>query len=291
MKMMMTDRIKKAVSRQPSAINETARRNGNLESYKLPIATYKLRPAKIEDRKPKRNPKFKIQNPKSESGMSLVLVLAVMTLFAIALLTIAPTVQQGVQRERELEAIRRGEEVAAAIRQYIVFYQGKLPNSMDDLLEGLPQGTKKRQILRPTAAIDPLSEDGKWRLIEPAHQSFLNFGRRVQKYNNGLLPTSPQPSQLFDRYAIQVSVNIESKGDEDLDEDSEEEFEIKTDKAPFIGVASQSRNKSVIAYYGIENHSKWVFTPLFRGLGASAINPEKNRFELKEPQNNRNSSF
>ncbi len=236
---------------------------------------YELQEAQNEDLNPVENPKSKIQNPKSESGMSLILVLGVMTLFAIALLAVAPTVQQGVQREKELEAIRRGEEVAAAIQQYMVFYQGRLPNSMDDLTEGLPQGTKKRQILRPSAAIDPLSEDGKWRLIEPTKQAFLNFGRRVQIYNNDVLPSSPAPTRIFDNYAIQLVNIINSKNEEDLTEDSEEEVEILTDKIPFIGVASQSRSKSVIAYYGIENHSKWVFTPLFRGTGISAVNPAK----------------
>ncbi len=227
----------------------------------------------------KRQPKIKNQKLKtnlhSQRGMSLIAVLAALTLFAIALLAVAPTVQQGVQREKELEAIRRGEEVAEAVRQYVLFYQGKLPNSIDDLLEGLPQGTKKRQILRPSAAIDPLSEDGKWRLIEPTTQAFLNFGRRVQIYNNGLLPSNPQPSQLLDRYAVSLVNIINTKSDEDLEEDSEEEIEAKTDKTPFVGVASQSRSKSVIAYYGIENHSKWVFTPLFRGAGASVINAKK----------------
>ncbi len=213
--------------------------------------------------------------------------MAVMTLFAIALLAVAPTVQQGVQRERELEAIRRGEEVAEAVRQYVLFYQGKLPDSMDVLLEGLPQGTKKRQILRPSAAIDPLSEDGKWRLIEPNTQAFFNFGRRVQIYNNGILPSSPPPNQLLDRYAVQLVSIINTKTDEDLKEESEEEIEVKTDKAPFVGVASQSRSKSVIAYYGIENHSKWVFTPLFRGAGASGFNPQKREQEQREERDRR----
>ena len=85
----------------------------------------------------------KIRNPKSEEGMSLLAVMAAMVIFAIALLAVAPTIQQGVQREKELESIRRGEEIADAIRQYVVYHKGtKLPNSMDDLLEGLPQGTK-----------------------------------------------------------------------------------------------------------------------------------------------------
>ena len=208
----------------------------------------------------------------SERGMSLVAVMAVLTLVAISLLAVAPTVMQGVQREKELEAIQRGEEVAEAIRQYVMFYK-KLPESMDDLLQGLPHGTKKRQILRASSAVDPLSEDGKWRLIEPTGKTFINFGRRLQIYNNGLLPSNPQPSQLFDQYTIKGLVNVlDTKSDEDLKEESEEEIEVKTDKTPFIGVASQSRSRSVIAYYGIENHSKWVFTPLFRGTGTSAIN-------------------
>ncbi|MGI8789173.1 MAG: type IV pilus modification PilV family protein [Pyrinomonadaceae bacterium] len=224
----------------------------------------------------KRIPRSALRAPRSESGMSLLVVLAVMTLFAIALLAVAPTVQQGVQRERELEAIRRGEEVADAIRQYMIFYQGKLPSSMDDLLEGLPQGTKKRQILRPSAAIDPLSADGKWRLIAPTTQAFLNFGRRVQIYNNGLLPSSPQPTQIFDRYASQLVNITNTKSDDDLKEDSDEEIEVPTDKTPFIGVASQSRSSSIIAYYGIENHSKWIFTPLFRGVGVTYIGGSRN---------------
>ncbi len=210
-------------------------------------------------------------NDKNQKGMSLIAVLAMMTLFAIALLAVAPTVQQNIQREKELEQIRRGEEIADAIKQYVIFYNGKLPNSMDDLLEGLPQGTKKRQILRRSAATDPLSTDGKWRLIKPDSKAFLNFGKRVQVYNNGVLPASP--GQIFDRYALPLVNIINSQSDSDLKEADDDEVEDSTENTPFIGVASQSRGASVIAYYGIENHSKWIFTPLFRSTGASAVSP------------------
>lgn len=199
--------------------------------------------------------------------MSLLAVMAAMVIFAIALLAVAPTVQQAVQREKELEAIRRGEEVAAAIRQYVEFHKGaKLPTTMDDLLEGLPQGTKKRQILRPSAAVDPLSTDGQWRLISPETQAFINFGKRVQIYNNGLLPSNS--SRVFDKYALPLVNLINTQSETELTEADESEIEIITSNTPFIGVASQSRSKSVIAYYGIENHSKWIFTPLFRGGGS-----------------------
>ncbi len=230
---------------------------------------------------------FALRTLHSEAGMSLIAVLGAMTLFAIALLAVAPTVQQEVQRDRELETIQRGEEVADAIRQYVLFYGGaKLPNSMDDLLEGLPYGTKKRQILRPSAAIDPLSDDEKWRLVKFDDKKFIDFGRRVQVYNNGVLPASP--GQVFDRYALPLVniINTESDSDvKDADDESGDE-DSATDNTPFIGVVSQNRGTSIIAYYGIENHSKWIFTPLFRGSGANAINnraaPQRNANRIKQ---------
>jgi type II secretory pathway pseudopilin PulG len=260
--MTMMAIIKTVVNGQWSMVSAEARR-GDVKNCEF------QRP-KTKDQRLKTNPKSKIQNPKSQSGMSLIAVLAVMTLVAIAMLAVAPTVQQGVQREKELETIRRGEEVAEAIKQYVIFYRGtKLPSSMDDLLEGLPFGTKKRQILRPSAAIDPLSEDGKWRLVKFDSKSFINFGRHVQIYNNGVLPASP--GQYFDRYALSLVNIINTQTDSDLKE-ADDEIEVATDSTPFIGVASQSRSTSVIAYYGIENHSKWIFTPLFRSAGISGTN-------------------
>ena len=208
-----------------------------------------------------------VRSRQSERGMTLFAVLAMMTIFAVGLLAVAPSIHQEVQRQKELEAIRRGEEVAEAIRQYVEFYRGaKLPESMDELLEGLPQGTKKRQILRESAAIDPLSEDGKWRLIKADVDSLGGFARRLQNYNGGVLP--PNPSQTFDRYALVLVNSLNTE----LSEDEEgEDFEIVTEDTPFIGVASTNRSKSIIAYYGIENTSNWIFTPLFRGSGRSGL--------------------
>jgi hypothetical protein len=199
--------------------------------------------------------------------MTLFAILAIMAVTAIVVLSAAPLVQQEVQRELELESIRRGEEVADAIRQYVIFHNGtKLPESIDDLLEGLPQGTKKRMILRPSAAVDPLSEDGKWRLIQADPQILARFAQRVQTFNGGLLPGNPEPRQMFDRFSI-VLVNSLNTADETEPTEPDEDISSVTSDQPFIGVASQSKSRSVIAYYGVENHSKWIFTPLFRGGG------------------------
>jgi hypothetical protein len=206
----------------------------------------------------------------AETGMTLFAVMGIMAVFAIGLLAVAPSVLQEVQHEKELETIARGEEVAEAIRQYVEFYRGaKLPNSMKDLLEGLPQGTKKRQILRQSAAVDPLSEDGKWRLIKADIQTLGPFAKSVQKYNGGALPTNP--SNTFDRYSLVIVNSVNSEDESTTVEPDDSDIEVVTDNTPFIGVASQSRSKSFIAYYGIENHSKWIFTPLFRGTGRNVI--------------------
>lgn len=212
----------------------------------------------------------------NEKGMTLMAVMVFMTVFAFVLMAAAPSIQMDVQREKELEAIRRGEEVAAAIDQYVVYQRGqKLPQSMDDLLEGIPFGTKKRQILRASSATDPLSPDGKWRLVQPEPETIARFAKRVQAWNNGVLPSTSNP-QYYNRYTIVLANILNTETDDENDDpDEEEEDFASTDNVPFIGVASQSRGKSVLTYYGVENHSKWVFTPLFRGSGATQIVPNR----------------
>lgn len=220
---------------------------------------------------------MKMRMGQVEDGYTSVTLIAMMTLLTLALLAIAPSIQQEAQRQKELEAIRRGEEVAEAIREYINFYQGtRLPSSIDELLEGLPEGTKRRQILRPSAAVDPLSEDGKWLLIGVDSPVLKSFARRVQNYMGGALPSS---ENVHPNIVNQVGIFITStdtKTDADKEDAADETDvgyeELTTEGRPFVGVVSQSRAKSVITYYGLENHSKWVFTPLFRGGSTAAIN-------------------
>src|SRR6185295_13338653 len=89
-----------------------------------------------------------------ERGYTLVALLALMTILALFAMAAAPRIQQQAQREREKEAIFRGEQVADAIRDYylnrsaMTRVQGDqaLPSSMDQLLEGVPiQGGAKKK--------------------------------------------------------------------------------------------------------------------------------------------------
>lgn len=203
-----------------------------------------------------------------EQGYALVAMLAVMALLALFALAVAPRVQQQTQREREKEALFRGEQVADAIRSYYQFrtrYQGAqgvnaLPTSMDQLLEGIqiPGRTKKLQILRPAAARDPLSQNGEWRLISPTSEDFARFVRDLTLYSGGTPPT-PRIQALAGLVPRAVNIlNTESEpapGGENTSPDA---------SGPFIGVSSRSQRDSVITYFGIERHDHWIFTPMFR---------------------------
>jgi type II secretory pathway pseudopilin PulG len=205
----------------------------------------------------------KLSEFKAERGYTLVALLVVMSLMALFALAAAPQVRQQGQREREKEAIFRGDQVAEAIRSYYRYRGGQgvgsLPTSMDQLLEGIPRGTKKLQILRAEAVRDPLSSSGEWRLVGPTSQEFGKFVKSVTVYAGGVPPTPrlpglagviPQMTNILD-----TDSTATAPGGEDTSANS---------SGPFLGVASRSQRNSVMTYYGIERHDEWIFTPLFK---------------------------
>jgi len=196
-----------------------------------------------------------------------------MTVVALFAMAVAPSVQQQAQREREQEAIFRGEQVADAIRDYYKYRSTTtrgagdqaLPRSMDDLLQGIPipGGSKNRQILRPSAARDPLTLEGEWRFILPRSEALIDFQQAIMFYAGNVLPVTrdPQIAQL-QQFAVPRIVSVTNlgsvpttTGSSSVDDDA---------SGPFVGVSSRSRRNSVLTYYGIERHEQWIFTPLFR---------------------------
>ena len=202
-----------------------------------------------------------------EAGYTLVALLAFMTLLAMFAAAAAPSIVQQSRREREKEAIFRGEQVADAIR---VYYKARrvrgdqgLPTSIDQLLEGIPRGTKKVQILRASAARDPLSSSGEWKLIRPRSTELIDFEQSVMLYAGNLLPT-PQDGQIAELQGLSWVplgglLNTGSTNSASGGEDSSQ-----SSSGPFVGVASRSKRNSVMTYYGIDRHDQWIFTPLFR---------------------------
>ena len=202
-----------------------------------------------------------------ERGYTLFALLGLMALFMVALMAAAPNLRQQTQREREREAIYRGEEVAEAIRLYARYNQGRLPNSMDDLLAGVsvPGRTKKIQILRPSAARDPLSPEGEWLPVAPTDQALLEFQQNVTLYAGGATPPTRDP--LLRRFAQTSVTQAGGQGLVSTQPGAARGGDAATTtpgSSPFIGVTSRSRRQAVLAYYGLEQHDLWLFTPLFR---------------------------
>jgi type II secretory pathway pseudopilin PulG len=208
----------------------------------------------------------------SEGGYTLVALIALMTLMALFAMAAAPSIVQQSQREREQEAIFRGEEVADAIR---IYYSAQLrngrpagdtalPTDIDQLVEGVPIAgrTKKLQILRASAARDPLSSTGEWTPVRPHSPEISDFVQVIMLYAGNVRPPTNDPQlRAVEQFmappviaVLGLSANTTPTGSG---------LSAGT-TGPFIGVSSSSKLDSVITYYGIEKHSQWVFTPLFR---------------------------
>lgn len=209
----------------------------------------------------------------SEAGYTLVALLALMTVLALFAIAAAPSIKQQSKREREQEMIFRGEQVADAIRSYYIYRlttgrgvgDQSLPTTIDQLLEGVPVpgGSKKRQILRASAARDPLSATGEWRLVPPRSPALIDFQRSVILYAGNFLPPprSPQLMQLQQLAVPQLSSVL---GTDSSQPSSSGSDSFADSSGPFVGVTSRSKLNSVLYYYGIDRHDQWIFTPLFR---------------------------
>lgn len=201
-----------------------------------------------------------------ERGYTLVALLAFMSLLALFALAAMPQAQQQAQREREKEAMFRGQQVSDAIALYYA-YRGRqgpnsLPTTMDQLLEGVqvPGRTKKLQILRVEAAYDPLSPDGEWRRISPTSTDLRSFVQSLMEYTGG---APPVPRGEFSAFASLIP-QMTSVLDTESPTSSSDNSSSSDAEGPFIGVASRSTRESVINYYGIDHHDGWIFTPMFR---------------------------
>jgi type II secretory pathway pseudopilin PulG len=210
---------------------------------------------------------IQLKGANDEGGYAMVALLVVMSLMVLFAMAATSNVKQQGQREREKEAIFRGEQVADAIRLY---YASKgragvnsLPTNMDQLLDGIqiPGRTKKLQILRASAAKDPLSSSGEWKLITPTSQDFAGLVKNLTVYTDGAPPTPKSDFQNLATMIPQMTnvLNTESSNTAPGGEDNSESA-----SGPFLGVASRSQRNSVITYYGIARHDEWIFTPIFR---------------------------
>jgi type II secretory pathway pseudopilin PulG len=102
---------------------------------------------------------FQSEARTGEQGFLLVGVIVMAALVLIALSVAAPVLAKDLQRERELEAIHRGQQYTRAIRLYYKKFNA-YPTSVKALDGGAPQERFLRQHY-----LDPFTGKDDWRLI------------------------------------------------------------------------------------------------------------------------------
>ena len=93
-----------------------------------------------------------------EQGFMLVGLIVAIFLILLALSVAAPTVAKQLRREREVEAVHRGNQYVRAIRQYYL-KTGHYPGSMEQL-----EKTSNIRYLRQRY-VDPMTGKADWKLI------------------------------------------------------------------------------------------------------------------------------
>jgi len=152
---------------------------------------------------------------RAEAGYALVALLATLTIGAIVLAAALPFWRYLITNDREEELIFRGGQIAAAIESYKKKNNGVSPPN----LETLVRTRHLRKLYK-----DPMTKDGKWRLLHP--------GEGVNPVvPGGATPPTTQPP---------------SPGG------------TGTTIGPIEGVASRSKEKSLRLFNGQSRYDQWL---------------------------------
>lgn len=170
-----------------------------------------------------------------------MIVVVATAILGILLAAALPRWSTAIRREREEELTFRGMQYAEAIR---VFQQrfGRLPTSLDELIENEPRSIRK--LWR-----DPMTESGRWKvLVAPGQQVSGTDDSGDEPGEPATLPGEPREGS--------------AAGDEPSDAgpleepESDEEEEI----GPIQGVRSRSREESLRVFNGQTRYDRWEFT-------------------------------
>jgi hypothetical protein len=169
--------------------------------------------------------------------------------------------QYVMRNEKEEEAIFRGVEVTDAIRRFQKKGGNALPPTLDILVE--------KKFLRKHALKDPLSKNGKWRII---HQGDLiapiGAPGAGTPAGRGFLPQptpAASPSSAFG-------------------------FKDGGKVGPIVGVGTTAKGKSLRVFNGQQDYAAWIFTinqpkpiigelplPVPKGGASPGLGPQRDR--------------
>jgi len=176
-----------------------------------------------------------------EAGFGLVGALAGITIMFTLMAMAVPAWKYVMQDAREEELIFRGSQIADAIERYQK-EKRSLPVSLDVLV--------KAKFLRK-AYKDPMTRDGKWRLVRPGEAVVTG------KPGGGVRPL---PGGMGDdKGGSRMGQPTFGSGGEI--------------GGPFIGVASTSKEESLRLFNGRTKYNEWIFAAgMPRFIGKPPVN-------------------
>lgn len=220
----------------------------------------------------------------SARGYALLALIAAMTVMAILIAGYVPHLARQMQREREEEMLFRGQQIVEAIAQYVQM-TGRYPSSLEELVRGFvmqtPRGTRRVRFLRPSALIDPMTND-EWKVVRPGDPALRRF---VEAYLETIgqpanpmllqflqpgaviaLPGRPRPTPAQPMRPGRTRVPTPRVNVPDVVEGIAgsvltplSAIPEEGGGGPILGVVSKSEKKSVRVYYGLDRYSDWPF--------------------------------
>jgi type II secretory pathway pseudopilin PulG len=173
-----------------------------------------------------------VKRRSSESGFSLVALVATMAVMMILMTVGVSSWQYVMKNEKEEEAIFRGVEVTDAIRRFQKKGGNALPPTLEILVE--------KKFLRKHALKDPLAKNGKWKIIRQGDLiAPIGPPGAHGLAGRGFLPQSPTPSPS---------------------PSSAFGFKEGQKMGPIVGVATTAKGRSLRIFNGQQDYAAWMFT-------------------------------
>ena len=154
---------------------------------------------------------------------------AAVTIMLITMAAALPSWKYVIKNDREEELLFRGNQIAAAIEAYQKKHGNLLPTSLDLLT---------REKLLRKAYKDPMTRDGRWRLVRPG-EPVMAPGNPLARPGSSPAP-SPTPSPT-----PSAASSFGREGGAAI--------------GPFVGVVSRSTDKSLRLFNNQDQYDRWKF--------------------------------
>ena len=192
---------------------------------------------------------------RGEEGYVLFGIVIAFVILAIFMVAAVPLWQKLVQREREKELIFRGYQYMQAIE----LYQRKFPGAYPPKLELLVEQKFLRQLYA-----DPMTEDGKWRVIRQLSPELQAGGRRAAGEAAGITDLNRSRAQMRTSGGQTVPGQATPRGRQGQPTGGQFRSSLgrsanEQGMGGIVGVASKSEEETFFLVPGKEKYKDWLF--------------------------------